>query len=856
MNMISPSKAYNANIYGRLKEEFGITDHITKEQYDRIFEAKEVDNRRVKKEKQNAGFELVLSPPKSVSIAALVYNNKDIIDAHVEAEREVMKWIENHYTEYYKNNEFVQTQDYVAVSFMHTTSRPVEGIEDPHLHSHLKLMNIVKTKDNSFKAPILTSVFHEQGTIKAVYDNALGFSLMRRGYKLRQTKSNFELANMPQEYISKFSSRSNQIKEKIDSGASEKAAFFSTREEKNDTFDKNELIAKWREGLDMSLDFKGINTVNTISMEEIIKDSIEQCLKQEMFFTKNDVIKKAKPFLIGRSFDEFYDKLKETLEDDSYIKHYKRDFFTTKEMIRVEKRNLSTLKYSSELYSNVKTVEIMISEYERRMRKELNSDFTLTAEQKNVIVTIMSNKHKLIGVQGDAGSGKTFMLKSLKAIADESNIKVVGLSFQNAAVREMQDAGLEDTRTIDSMIYSKMKFEEKAIYIIDEVSMLDAVKFDKLLSKIPKKAKIVMLGDDKQLVPINGGIPFSESKKLGMPLAELTTNYRQKDSDKFADVEGFVLKDATATLKDYIVNKKNEDIVLETFDKVTVEKEESERNKDILDYYMGKYKEKKDGTKILTHTNKRRLELNSMIHNELFGDKEQFTFKIKRKMQIDSTLSMRTEAAYELGMYFEYKNHKGIISDIDSEKLTFDNGNFIKFEEIKDRFDLVHVYKEEDISLTEGDQIIFTETSKSKYIKNSEMGTIESINGDEIEVRTYSDKDVGKLKKFNIKNFNSLDYGYTITTFKSQGKTFENVIIDMNQTSSKLQQFYVGVTRAKYNIRIFTDNKVNFLKNALHNAERKRSLIDYKGRLNFKVKDLVKIGMDKGEVERYDDMAV
>ena len=833
MNSISPLKAYNSTVYGKLKSELNLNDNnLTIDEYNKIFNAEEVDNRRVKKERQNASFELILSPPKSVSIAALIYGQTEIIEAHKEAEAEVVKWIEEHYSEYYKDEEYVQTQDYIAVSFLHATTRPVEGEEQPHLHSHFKFMNMIKTKDGSFKAPIVTAMFKEQGTIKAVYDNALAFALMRRGYKLRQSKSNFELDAMPKEYINMFSGRSNQIKEMVNLGMSNKAAFFSTREEKNND-DKDQLLEKWKNMVDMTLNFKGLNNINSITVKEIIDDSIEQCLKHEMHFSRGDIIKKAKPFLIGKSFNEFYETLNDTLNEEKYLKHYKHDYFTTKEMRRVENRNLNSLKYNCDVHLDSRTVNLLINKYENKTSREYNSDFSLTKEQRNAISLVLSKKNKVVGIQGDAGSGKTFMLKALKEIAGSANIKLVGLSFQNAAVREMQDAGLDDSRTLDSMIYSKHNYEGNAIFIIDEVSMLDAVKFDKLLSRIPNNSKIVMLGDGKQLVPIAGGVPFSESKKLGMPVAKLETNYRQKDSDKFADRDSFILKNGTASLKKYIETKKNYENVVSHFNKIIIEKEEEDRNEDVLNYYLSKYKDKKDGTKIITHTNKRRLELNKMIHETIHKNEKQYSFTVKRKIQIDSDLIKRSSLGYEVGMYFSYKSYEGKIIKVSDEGLLLEGDRFAKFEEIKDRLDLVNIYREDKIDLCVGEQIIFTETSSNRAIKNSEMGTIDSINNDEITVTMYVDKGVAKQKIFNIKNFNSLDYGYAITTFKSQGKTFENIILDMNVESVNSQQFYVAATRAKYNMRIFTNNRDEFMNKALNTEERKKSIINNTGKITF-----------------------
>ena len=54
-----------------------------------------------------------------------------------------------------------------------------------------------------------------------------------------------------------------------------------------------------------------------------------------------------------------------------------------------------------------------------------------------------------------------------------------------------------------------------------------------------------------------------------------------------------------------------------------------------------------------------------------------------------------------------------------------------------------------------------------------------------------------------------IDYGYTTTTYSAQGKTSHNVIYTLESYRPILttqKDFYVGLSRAKDNITIITDN--------------------------------------------------
>ena len=68
-----------------------------------------------------------------------------------------------------------------------------------------------------------------------------------------------------------------------------------------------------------------------------------------------------------------------------------------------------------------------------------------------------------------------------------------------------------------------------------------------------------------------------------------------------------------------------------------------------------------------------------------------------------------------------------------------------------------------------------------------------------------------KLWKFVYNNyidiFADIDYGYCITVHKSQGSTFSNVFLDLNNIvkhnfSDKRQCVYTGITRASKKLNI------------------------------------------------------
>ncbi|RWC91697.1 MAG: ATP-binding protein [Mesorhizobium sp.] len=138
---------------------------------------------------------------------------------------------------------------------------------------------------------------------------------------------------------------------------------------------------------------------------------------------------------------------------------------------------------------------------------------------------------------GYAGSGKTTLAKHVAALQKG---KVRYAAFTGKAAKVMRMAGCEGAQTIHSMIYyiefdaatgkverrlrAPNAFEGTSLFIIDEVSMVNAeLAMDLLSFGVP----ILVLGDPFQLPPVEGAGYFT----AGKPTVMLTEVHRQaKDS--------------------------------------------------------------------------------------------------------------------------------------------------------------------------------------------------------------------------------------------------------------------------------------------------------------------------------------
>ena len=172
----------------------------------------------------------------------------------------------------------------------------------------------------------------------------------------------------------------------------------------------------------------------------------------------------------------------------------------------------------------------------------------LTRGQREAVRTVLLSNDLVIGVQGHAGSGKTTMLSEVKELLGER--KIQGLAPSAVAARVLaREAGIP-TRTLqyfltrfgdlsDPARLARARAEYGgAVLAVDEASMTGIVRADALLriARALKVARVVLVGDTKQLKAVDAGQPFRLLQKAGMATATMKEVKRQRDPELRAAV--------------------------------------------------------------------------------------------------------------------------------------------------------------------------------------------------------------------------------------------------------------------------------------------------------------------------------
>jgi hypothetical protein len=122
------------------------------------------------------------------------------------------------------------------------------------------------------------------------------------------------------------------------------------------------------------------------------------------------------------------------------------------------------------------------------------------------------------------------------------------------------------------------------------------------------------------------------------------------------------------------------------------------------------------------------------------------------------------------------------------------------------RFRGVEVFRAESRIVAAGDRIQFRAPDRALGVANGEFATVIAIGSDQTRVRTDKGREIAAANA----RLRHIDYGYASTSHASQGATVDHVIVNIDTERSvrlvNRRQFYVSLSRARHDARIYTDH--------------------------------------------------
>lgn len=177
------------------------------------------------------------------------------------------------------------------------------------------------------------------------------------------------------------------------------------------------------------------------------------------------------------------------------------------------------------------------------------------SEEQRAAVSHVTGAGQLAVIIGDAGTGKSFAMATAKEAWEAQGFRVRGCALSGKAADELQAGSGIESRTIHSLEHGwkrgKNPLTSRDVLVVDEAGMVGSRQLGRVLEAAQKAgAKVVLLGDDKQLAAIEAGAGFRAiTERVGA--AEITQIRRQRDGWAREASREFARGDVAAGLDAY-----------------------------------------------------------------------------------------------------------------------------------------------------------------------------------------------------------------------------------------------------------------------------------------------------------------
>lgn len=214
------------------------------------------------------------------------------------------------------------------------------------------------------------------------------------------------------------------------------------------------------------------------------------------------------------------------------------------------------------------------------MKTILHPEFAgLTKSQKKVVYYTTKNEN--IFIEGVAGTGKTFILKSLEkftgknvelyATSGIASINLGGCTISSRNGLKLGTYEKTDNEIKDSFSKNSKKYVENTIIVIDEIGLLSTEQFRQIDVALRARGnskeflggfQVILAGDFRQMPSINWGESLENSTYMNKFLKiELIENVRQKEDVPFFNILQKVRTEGiTSEVKDFVLNNHNPEI--------------------------------------------------------------------------------------------------------------------------------------------------------------------------------------------------------------------------------------------------------------------------------------------------------
>jgi ATP-dependent exoDNAse (exonuclease V) alpha subunit len=365
----------------------------------------------------------------------------------------------------------------------------------------------------------------------------------------------------------------------------------------------------------------------------------DHLFEHEAVNTETDLLRTALQRAEGRATLEHIEAaLNERREQREFILMKNiagRRAYTTAQVLQLETENIRLMAEGRRSYVPLVNPA--------RIREENLSrlDAAGPGNQRDAAHQILTCRDRIQGLQGAAGTGKTFTLKTIREELENNGWEVRGFWPTAKASKELADSGIKTTTLQKYLIDAEIngKTNQRTVYVLDESSLADSGQVNRFLKSLGPADRLILVGDVRQHESVGQGRAFAQLQEQSMSAAHLSKIIRQKDAP---DLKRFV--------ELFYEGRIHEGVdILKKLDCIKEVKNEQQRFEAIAKEFM----QERDHTLVISPDNRSRAGINAVIHRHLQEagrlDKAETTLQVLVNRQDISGAERGWAKRYEAG---------------------------------------------------------------------------------------------------------------------------------------------------------------------------------------------------------------
>ena len=783
-------------------------------------------------------YDFTFSPAKSVSIAALVGNDRRIIEAHDEAVTVALRELQSYAaSRIRKQNQYAHrlTGNLVGAVFRHDTSRAL----DPHLHSHCILFNATRDSvEGSWKALEICEMLSAKKFAENVYYHELVRSLNRFGYRVQNNpRGDFDIEGVSKELVKNFSKRPDEIDRKTKE-LLEREPDKATRnlQEIRANIAHNERARKikdvgltklqslWHEQMS-SGEKAAVQSLASSRPIQIVNGTAEQAVNwaEQHLFERRSVVHEHD---LWRHALEHSRGQNVSLAEIQNITR-KRDYIRDKQF----HGKLTTREVLQREMDIVSLAQHRMQQYEPLAPNYQTANTSLDDEQRKAVEHILSSHDFVTLFRGGAGTGKSYTLREVKAGLKAAGHMIQILAPQRQQVADLERDGFASAQTVSAFL-ARRSMPRGAVVLVDEAGQIGGEQMLHLLTLIKEnEGRVILSGDTHQHEAVEASDALRAIEMYsGLGCAELTSIRRQNPDAAKTQAERRWLEQYKLA-----VNEAQKGKLGASFDRLDkqgaiVPCTLADQQQKLTEHFLELVKARQS-TVVVSQSWSEIHKVNEQARlglkaQKLIGEAEATVTALERLDLTDA--QKRDKRFYNADSILVFNlntcgfkaGDTGKLRGVTNKHLLIESGNRIRPVPFKD-LERITVCQPKELSLSSGERLQLKANGKCQdgsKIANGELVTVKQIHAD----GRIALNDGRTLPK----NYRQFVRGYAVTSYAAQGKTVDYVLFSDSAVAAATneQQWYVTISRGRKGVKIFTADKIQLRQNIAHSDDRPLAL--------------------------------